>query len=107
MLAESHDPSVLLKINEELHPELILVDTYLLDEAHWSAITKIKENWPGTKVIVLAENEHQGQTAQEAGADLYLLKGFPASELAQLIENILIHGSPDEHNLSTQAWEVD
>ena len=103
ILAESHDPSILLKINEELHPELILVDACLMDDPHWSAITKLKADRLSTKVIVLTENERQGQTAQEAGADFYLLKGFPASELAQLIENLLIHVSPDKNNLSTKA----
>jgi DNA-binding NarL/FixJ family response regulator len=107
ILAESHDPSILLKTNEELHPELILVEACLMDDPHWSAIAKIKANRLSTKVIVLTENEHQGQTAQKAGADFYLLKGFPATELAQLIENLLIHDSPNENNFSTKAWEMD
>ena len=98
MLAESHDPAILLKMNAEILPELILVDASLMIEAHWSAITKIKTDWPSTKIIVLTENEQEGQTAKEAGADFYLLKGFPATELAQLIENLLIHDSPDEKN---------
>jgi len=100
ILAESHDPSILLKMNDGLLPELILVDAGLIDEANWSAITKIKAERPSTKVIVLTENEQQGQVAKEAGADFYLLKGFPATELAHLIENLLIHNLPDENNLS-------
>ena len=99
ILAESHDPSILLKMNEEIRPELILVDAGLIDEANWSAITKIKADWPSTKVFVLTENDQQGQTAKEAGADFCLLKGFPATELAHLIEISLSHASRDETNL--------
>jgi len=83
-------------MNEEIHPELIVVDAALFDEDNWSAITTIKADWPGTKVLVLTENDQQGQTAKEAGADFCLLKGFPATELAHLIETSLIHESPDE-----------
>ncbi|HUV26279.1 MAG TPA: response regulator transcription factor [Anaerolineales bacterium] len=97
VLAESNDPSILLKMNDDLRPELILVDGGLIAEDDWSGLTKIKADWPGTKVLVLTENDQQGQTAKEAGADFFLLKGFPATELACLIETLLIPESPDEN----------
>ena len=100
ILAESNDPSILLKMNDDLQPELILVDGGLIDEDDWSAISKIKADWSATKVLVLTENDQQGQAAREAGADFYLLKGFRATELAQLIETALIHDSGDETDLS-------
>ena len=102
ILAESNDPSILRKMNEDLHPELILVDVGLIDEDDWSALTKIKENRPATKVLVLTENDQQGQAAREAGADYFLLKGFPASELAHLVETSLIQDSREEIDLSTK-----
>ena len=102
ILAESYDPSVLLKMNEEIRPELILVDGAMFDEANWSSLTKIKVDWPRTKILVLTENDQQGQTAKEAGADFCLLKGFPATELAHLIEISLTHDAHDENNLSTK-----
>ena len=89
-------------MNEEIHPELILLDACLIDETNWSVITKIKADWLNTKVLVLTENDQQGQTAKEAGADFCLLKGFPATELAHLIEISLSHASRDETNLSTK-----
>ena len=103
ILAESHDPAILVKMHAEIHSELILVDASIIDETSWSAITKIKADWHNTKFIVLIENEQQAQKAKEAGADFYLLKGFPATELVHLIENLLIHDPPDENNLSTKA----
>lgn len=89
ILAESNDPSILLKI-EETFPDLIVVDGALIDEDKWSVLTKIKVDWPGTKVILLTENDQQGHSAREAGADYFLLKGFPATELVHLVETSLI-----------------
>jgi len=102
ILAESNDPSILLKMNDDLRPELILVDGGLIAEDDWSGLTKIKADWPETKVLVLTENDQQGLAAREAGADFYLLKGFPAADLAQLIETSLIQDSRDEIDLSTK-----
>ena len=62
--------------------------------------TKIKAVCPRTKILVLTDNDQQGQAAREAGADYYLLKGFPASELAHIVETSLIHDSGDETDLS-------
>lgn len=95
MLAESNDPSILLRMDEEIHPELIVIDGRLIDDTSLSAIDKIKTDWPSTKILVLADDDQQGQAAREAGADYYLLKGFPATELAQLIESFLIPDSDD------------
>jgi DNA-binding NarL/FixJ family response regulator len=102
ILAESDDPSILVKMNEDIHPELILVDGGLIEENDWSALTNIKANRPATKVLVLTDNDQQGLSAREAGADFYLLKGFPATELVHLIETSLIQDSRDEIDLSTK-----
>ena len=102
ILAESNDPSILRKMNEDFHPELILLDGGLIAEDDWSALTKIKENRPATKILVLTENDQQGQAAREAGADYFLLKGFPATELVHLVETSLIQDSREEIDLSTK-----
>ncbi|MFC1879219.1 response regulator transcription factor [Chloroflexota bacterium] len=102
ILAESNDPSILRKMNEDFHPELILLDGGLIAEDDWSALTKIKETRPATKILVLTENDQQGQAAREAGADYFLLKGFPATELVHLVETSLIQDSREEIDLSTK-----
>ena len=53
----------------------------------------------------MTDNDEQGQVAKEAGADYYLLKGFPASEFVQLVETLLIHESQDENDLSIKKNE--
>ena len=90
IIAEAHDPSVLLKMREEIHPELIFIDASILDEANWIAITSLKAEWPHTRVLVLTENDQQSRAAQDAGADFMLPQGFPAAQLVNLIENSLI-----------------
>jgi len=96
IIAEAQDPSVLVKMGTEMHPELILLDASIFDETAWAAITKIKAKWPQTKFVVLTENEPQRQSAQDAGADILLPKGFPAAKLVALIEDLLIQNTQDE-----------
>ena len=99
VIAESQDPSVLLKMSNAIHPELIFIDASIFDETNWTSITKIKAEWPRTKIVVLTENDLQRQRAKEAGAEIMLPKGFPAAKLVNLIENSLIQNSQDETNL--------
>lgn len=100
ILAESNDPSILLKMKQEIQPELILVDGGLMAEDDWTAVRNIKADWPGTRILVLTDDDQQGQAAREAGADHYLLKGFRATELARLIETSLIHNPNNEDSSS-------
>jgi len=98
IIAESQDPSVLLKMNTEIHPELILIDANTFDETDWAAITKIKVEFPQTKIVVLVEHDLQRISAQDAGADIVLPKGYPAAKLVKLIEDGLIDNAQDEIN---------
>jgi len=100
IIAESPDPSVLLKMRDDIHPELILLDASVLDETDWKAISKLKGEWPQTTILVLTENDQQEQKAKEARADYFLPKGFPAAELVNLIENSLIKYKRDETDKS-------
>ena len=98
IIAESQNPSVLLRMIDEIHPDLILLDADLVEESDWMAISMMKGEWPQTTILVFTENDKQGQQAKEAGADHFLPKGFPASELVDLIENSLIQILRDETN---------
>jgi len=99
IIAESQDPSILLKMGNEIHPELILIDASILEESDWTAIIKINVECPQTKIVVLTENDLQRQRAKEAGVDIMLPKGFPAGKLVNLIENMLVQDSQEETNL--------
>lgn len=93
VLAESNDPSILSKVSEEIHPDLIVIDAAIIDSESWANIANLKADRPGIKVLALTDNDDQGRRAKEAGADYSLVKGFPAMALATLIETSLIHDS--------------
>ena len=97
IIAESHDPSVLLKMRGEIYPKLLLLDAGILEDMDWSAISNLKAEWSRTTILILTENEKQNQSAKEAGADFTLPKGFPAAALVDLIENLLISNERDEN----------
>lgn len=96
IIAESQDPSVLLKMENDIHPDLLIIDAIVIDEINWLAIANLKAGWPKTKMLILTDNNLQEMKAIEAGADFSLPKGFPASALVTLIENSLCQKSPDE-----------
>ena len=96
VIAESHNPSVLVRMSDEIHPDLILLDAEVIEDPEWTAISKLKKEWPQTTILVLTENDKQGQQSKDAGADHFLPKGFPAAELVNLIENSLIQHLRDE-----------
>lgn len=87
--AKSHDPTILLKMNGEIRPKLILLEAALLEGKDWWTIARLKREWPETTVLILTETEQQNRRAKEAGADFTLPMGFPAAELVDLIEDLL------------------
>ena len=89
IIAETQDPSVLLKIGTKMHPELVMLDADLFDAADWRAITRLKGECPQIQCVALVDNDQQRQNAQEAGVDLVLPKGYPAEKLIAIVENII------------------
>lgn len=89
IIAEVNDASVLWSMDDKIQPELILLDASLFDDDTWPGITKIKGEWPHTQCVALVEDDQQRGKAKEAGADHVLSKGFPASRLVTLIEDLL------------------
>jgi DNA-binding NarL/FixJ family response regulator len=89
ILAETSDPSALLRMGAEIRPNVVLLDASLPEKQVWAALQQIKEEWCQTRSIVLVENSQQQQNAQAAGADLVLPKGYPAARLIDAIERLL------------------
>ena len=89
IIAEINDPAVLLKMDTEMQPDLVLLDASLFGEEIWTAITKIKGEWSNTQCVVLVADDQQRQKAQDAGADLVPPEGFPAARLVASIEELL------------------
>ena len=89
ILAETSDPSALLRMGAEIRPDVVLLDASLREEQVWAALGQIKEEWSQTRSIVLVEDSQQQQKAQASGADVVLIKGYPAANLIAAIERLL------------------
>ena len=70
-------------------PTLVLLEMALPGEGTATLLKQIKATWPLTRCIVLANDVRQQQEAEAAGADVVLLKGFPAARLIAAIERLL------------------
>ena len=89
ILAETSDPSALLRMGAGIQPDVVLLDASLPEEQVWAALGQIKKEWSQTRSIVLVEDSQQQQKAQASGADLVLIKGYPAANLIAAIERLL------------------
>jgi len=96
IIAEIKFPSVLLKMGGEMKPDLILLDASLFGEDILKAIIKINEEWPHTQCVVLVENSQHYQALYDAGVDLVVQQGFPATKLVAVIEELLSAHLEDE-----------
>lgn len=96
IIAEIKCPAVLLKMGSEMQPDLILLDASLFGENIWKAITKICKEWSHTQCVVLVEDSQHHQALYDAGADLVVPQGFPATKLVAAIEELLSAHLEDE-----------
>ena len=96
IIAEIKFPSVLLKMGIEMQPDLILLDASSFGANIGKAITKVHEEWSNTKCVVLVEDSQHDRALYDAGADLVVQQGFPATKLVAAIEELLSAHSEDE-----------
>jgi len=67
----------------DLHPHAASVPESRPDG--WAAIEMIKSRWPATRIVVLTMYATDRTPALAAGADAFLLKGCPTSELLDAV----------------------
>jgi DNA-binding NarL/FixJ family response regulator len=86
---EASNAAMALQMVEEYRPDLVLLNADLPNEEAMTVLKRIKRKRAQIHCIALARDVWQQQQAENSGADIALLKGFPATKLAAIIESLL------------------
>lgn len=88
VVATAHDGQEALSLLADAQPDLVLLDLKMPVMNGITATRKIKEQYPGIKVLILTtyDDDEWLFDALKAGADGYLLKDTPPVELLKAIE---------------------
>jgi DNA-binding NarL/FixJ family response regulator len=78
-----------LGLIESVQPQLVLLDSDMAAGGPWALLQQIKADHPECGSVVLVCNLHERAQAEAAGADVVLLRGFPAERLFEVIEELL------------------
>jgi DNA-binding NarL/FixJ family response regulator len=89
VVGEAEDASSALQMVVEHRPDLVLLDMDLPGTEPWALLRQIKNDWPATRCIALAEDVQHQQDSEAAGADVALVKGFPPAQLIATIKRLL------------------
>jgi DNA-binding NarL/FixJ family response regulator len=87
IVGQTHDAALALKMVADHHPDLVLVDANSPGQVG-TTLKQIRKESSHTRSIVLVEDAHQQQQVEAIGADIVLLKGFPAAKLIATIESV-------------------
>jgi DNA-binding NarL/FixJ family response regulator len=92
IVGEAKDGLEAIEFVDQVFPDLVLMDLTMPRMNGIEATRKIKEKRPETKVLVLTcQNSPEYITASfKAGANGYILKDAPRSELIQSIEELFL-----------------
>jgi two-component system, NarL family, response regulator LiaR len=85
VVATAGDGASAIAVCERSLPEAVLMDIRMPGMDGIEATRRIKERWPGVRVLILTtfQDDESIHRALQAGADGYLLKSTPTSGMAQ------------------------
>jgi len=75
------------KINHQV-PDVVLMDVQMPGMDGLQATRIIKARWPQIKIIILTLYAEYKILAQQAGADVFLVKGCPLDEMTSAIRSL-------------------
>jgi DNA-binding NarL/FixJ family response regulator len=95
VVGEAEDGRTAVKIVEELHPDIVVMDIAMKGLNGIEATRQIRQRFPRTQVVVLSMHllESYVRQALESGASGYLLKSVAGSELVAALESVKNGGS--------------
>ncbi|SDQ27227.1 response regulator [Virgibacillus salinus] len=87
VIAEADDGGEAVELALDLRPDIILMDLVMEEMDGIEATTKIIEQWPEAKIIIVTSflDDEKVYPALEAGATSYMLKTSKANEIAKAI----------------------
>ena len=90
VVAEASDGEQAIETFRAVQPDVTLMDLRLPKIGGADAIAKIREEFPGARIIVLTtfDGDEDIYRALQAGAKGYLLKGMDATELTDAIRTV-------------------
>lgn len=89
IMAETDSIKMLAELHTRFQPDLVVLDASVQDKDVWQTLAHTKNQCAHTRICVLVEGEDQQLKAAASSADLVLLKGFPAADLAKTLEELL------------------
>jgi two-component system, NarL family, response regulator DegU len=95
VIAEGDDGNEALKIVEEFHPDVVIMDINMPHVNGVEATGRLVEKYPDTKVIILSihDDENYVTHALQTGARGYLLKEMDADTLIEAVRVVAEGGS--------------
>jgi DNA-binding NarL/FixJ family response regulator len=96
VVGEAADGQACLALTRDLNPDAVLLDLNMPGAGGMGIITALRDNSPGTRVIVLSGMEASWAEAEALalGADAYVSKGAVLSEVASVVRGLLTAGEP-------------
>ena len=94
VVAEMDDVDNLLQVLKDTDADIVLLDLELEHTTGVDALRLVRENAPGTKVIIYTSHDEEDRIVQaaELGVDGYLLKGCGQTELVNAIHSVSAGG---------------
>ena len=94
VVAEMDDVDNLLQVLKDTDADILLLDLELEHTTGVDALRLVRENAPGTKVIIYTSHDEEDRIVQaaELGVDGYLLKGCGQTELVNAIHSVSAGG---------------
>ena len=86
-----------LKLVEETHPDLVLLDVMMPQKSGYEVCMRIREraDWRHIKIIMLSAKGRDAEVSKglSMGADIYVTKPFSTRELMDKIRDLLGQGT--------------
>jgi two-component system response regulator NreC len=90
VVGEATNGEEALKLTHELHPDVVLMDVSMPEMDGAQATRRVRESYPGVKVLAVSAYRDEGHIRQlvDAGASGYVLKKSASTELIQAIHRV-------------------